>query len=58
VDPVLVEAEEVADLVEDRDPDLPLQLLGVAEGALERSAIDDDLIWKGTCVVATGPSPS
>src|SRR5215210_2183896 len=47
VEPVLVDAEIVRQLVQDRDPDLPLELLRVVAELLdERPAEDRDLVRK------------
>src|SRR5438093_13077011 len=44
VEPLLVDPEVVGQLVEDGDPDLPLELVRlVSERLLERPAIDGDL---------------
>ena len=47
----------MTDLVQDRDPDLPLELVRVGKSPLERPAVDDDPVWKCTGVVATRPQP-
>src|SRR5215210_575228 len=44
LDPVLVEAEVVGELVEDGDPDLPLELVRVRKRLDERAAEDRDLV--------------
>src|SRR4051794_34205960 len=43
VEPVLVDPEIVRELVEDGDPDLPVQLGPVREGLLQRPPVDRDL---------------
>jgi hypothetical protein len=43
-DSLLVEPEEVADLVEDRDLDLAPKLVGIRERPFERPPVDDDLV--------------
>src|SRR2546421_8439730 len=51
VEPILVDAEVVRELVENRDPDLVLQDGRVgAEFLLERQAIDGDLVGQGARV--------
>src|SRR5688572_1419662 len=46
---VLVDAEVVRDLVDDRDPDLLLEHLGfVAELLFERDSVDRDLVGQGS----------
>src|SRR4051794_988321 len=44
VEPVLVDAEVVGELVQDRDPDLLGQFLRVGKGGDERPAVDRDLV--------------
>src|SRR5262245_15386645 len=49
--PVLVEPEEMADLVEHRDPDLAAQLHGIGKCALERPLVDHDRVRERAGVI-------